>query len=98
VIEQSLATTSDRIIAGTESVLRGMTTFQKRDWLLRSWRDVFVDLVQGQLQHLFLSLLSGKGFNTRHLPFQNVVVFSLLFVLNAKAVACLDRRSTGRQS
>ena len=33
--------------------------YQQKEWVLRSWRDVFVDLVQGQLQHLFLSLLSG---------------------------------------
>ena len=36
-----------------------LKVYQQKEWVLRSWRDVFVDLVQGQLQHLFLSLLSG---------------------------------------
>jgi hypothetical protein len=44
--------------AGTDSVLRAMEVYTKQAWVLRAWQDVFVDLVQGQLQHLFLSLLS----------------------------------------
>ena len=38
-----------------------LKVYQQKEWVLRSWRDVFVDLVQGQLQHLFLSLLSGEA-------------------------------------
>ena len=34
-----------------------MRGYQQQSGVLRTWQDVFVDLVQGQLQHLFLSLL-----------------------------------------
>ncbi|CAL8469580.1 g9121 [Coccomyxa elongata] len=46
------------LMAGTDSVLHAMELYTKRAWVLRAWQDVFVDLVQGQLQQLFLSLLS----------------------------------------
>jgi hypothetical protein len=46
------------LLAGTDSVLQAMEMYTKRAWVLRAWQDVFVDLVQGQLQQLFLSLLS----------------------------------------
>ena len=48
------------IMAGTDSVLRAMETYTKQAWVLRAWQDVFVDLVQGQLQHLYVSLLSSE--------------------------------------
>lgn len=44
---------------GSASILAGLQVYQTKEWVLRSWRDVFVDLVQGQLQFLFLSLLAG---------------------------------------
>ena len=47
-------------MAGTDSVLRAMETYTKQAWVLRAWQDVFVDLVQGQLQHLYVSLLSSE--------------------------------------
>ena len=47
-------------MAGTDSVLRAMESYTKQAWVLRAWQDVFVDLVQGQLQHLYISLLSSK--------------------------------------
>ena len=46
------------VLGGTDSVLAAMESYTKRAWVLRAWQDVFVDLVQGQLQHLFFSLLS----------------------------------------
>ena len=49
------------IMAGTDSVLRAMESYTKQAWVLRAWQDVFVDLVQGQLQHLYISLLSSKS-------------------------------------
>lgn len=49
------------LLRGTESVLQGLRIYQRQQWVLRSWQDVFVDLVQGQMQNLFLSLLSGKA-------------------------------------
>ena len=48
------------IMAGTDSVLRAMESYTKQAWVLRAWQDVFVDLVQGQLQHLYVSLLSSE--------------------------------------
>ena len=48
------------IMAGTDSVLHAMESYTKQAWVLRAWQDVFVDLVQGQLQHLYVSLLSSK--------------------------------------
>ena len=48
------------IMAGTDSVLRAMESYTKQAWVLRAWQDVFVDLVQGQLQHLYISLLSSE--------------------------------------
>lgn len=48
------------LMAGTDSVMHAMELYTKRAWVLRAWQDVFVDLVQGQLQQLFLSLLSRK--------------------------------------
>lgn len=48
------------LLAGTDSVLQAMEMYTKRAWVLRAWQDVFVDLVQGQLQQLFLSLLSRE--------------------------------------
>ena len=48
------------LMAGTDSVLHAMELYTKRAWVLRAWQDVFVDLVQGQLQQLFLSLLSRE--------------------------------------
>eukprot|EP00891_Asterochloris_glomerata_P001742 jgi/Astpho2/1742/Aster-04163 len=56
---QALHLTSDLLLSGSGSILAGLQVYQQKEWVLRSWRDVFVDLVQGQLQHLFLSLLSG---------------------------------------
>ena len=48
------------VLAGTDSVLRAMESYTKQAWVLRAWQDVFVDLVQGQLQHLYTSLLSSE--------------------------------------
>ena len=47
---------------GSASILSGLQIYQAKEWVLHSWRDVFVDLVQGQLQFLFLSLLSGTEY------------------------------------
>ena len=54
------------LLAGTDSVMHAMEMYTKRAWVLRAWQDVFVDLVQGQLQQLFLSLLSREP--RIHLP------------------------------
>lgn len=58
---QVFNSTSSLIMKGSASILSGLQVYQTKEWVLRSWRDVFVDLVQGQLQFLFLSLLSGTG-------------------------------------
>lgn len=55
------------------TVRPALKVYQQKEWVLRSWRDVFVDLVQGQLQHLFLSLLSGLA---PHGPSQHASVAS----------------------
>ena len=57
---QAYEGTAQIIMAGTDSVLRAMETYTKQAWVLRAWQDVFVDLVQGQLQHLYVSLLSSE--------------------------------------
>ena len=49
------------VMAGTDSVLRAMESYTKQAWVLHAWQDVFVDLVQGQLQHLYTSLLSSEA-------------------------------------
>ena len=41
-------------------MLRAMESYTKQTWVLRAWQDVFVDLVQGQLQHFYVSLLSSE--------------------------------------
>ena len=45
-----------------------MRSYLAAPWLLRAWQDVFVDLVQAHLQHLFLMLLAGApaGCALRH--------------------------------
>ncbi len=45
---------------GLASILRAMKSYQQQSIILRSWQDVFVDLVQGHVQHLFLSLREGE--------------------------------------
>ena len=50
---------SSMISTGIISILRALKAYQQQSSLLKTWQDVFVDLVQGQLQHLFLSLLAG---------------------------------------
>ena len=50
---------STMISTGITSILRALKAYQQQSTLLKAWQDVFVDLVQGQLQHLFLSLLAG---------------------------------------
>lgn len=47
---------------GSVSILMGMSGYERHPALLKSWKDVFVDVVQGQLQHLLLSLLAGVMF------------------------------------
>lgn len=48
---------------GTVNVLQAMSGYERHPVVLKSWRDVFVDLVQGQVQHLLLSLLAGMRAN-----------------------------------
>ncbi|KAK9806582.1 hypothetical protein WJX73_004732 [Symbiochloris irregularis] len=43
---------------GLKAVVRALKGYQQRQWSLLSWQDVFVDRLQGQLQHMLLSLLS----------------------------------------
>ena len=57
---QAFNSSSSLIMKGSSSILSGLQVYQAKEWVLRSWRDVFVDLVQGQLQFLFLSLLAGN--------------------------------------
>lgn len=57
---QGLRQASVLVGSGIPSVLRAMQAYQRHAGLLKSWRDVFVDLVQGQVQHLLLSMLTGK--------------------------------------
>ncbi|KAK9813244.1 hypothetical protein WJX72_011382 [[Myrmecia] bisecta] len=59
VLLQAFTGISELVLRGSESILAGMRVYRSSQWVLRSWQDVFVDLVQGQLQHLFLSLLAG---------------------------------------
>ena len=56
------------VLGGTDSVLAAMEGYTKRAWVLRAWQDVFVDLVQGQLQHLFFSLLARARPDAREPP------------------------------
>ena len=56
---QAFNSSSSLIMKGSASILSGLQVYQAKQWVLHSWRDVFVDLVQGQLQFLFLSLLAG---------------------------------------
>ncbi len=56
---QAFNSSSGLVMRGSASILSGLQVYQAKEWVLRSWRDVFVDLVQGQLQFLFLSLLTG---------------------------------------
>ncbi len=58
---QAFNSSSGLVMKGSASILSGLQVYQAKEWVLRSWRDVFVDLVQGQLQFLFLSLLAGKS-------------------------------------
>ncbi|KAK9817324.1 hypothetical protein WJX74_004288 [Apatococcus lobatus] len=58
-LAEAFTALSELVERGAESILQGMRVYTSRQWVLRSWQDVFVDLVQGQLQHMFLSLLSG---------------------------------------
>lgn len=44
---------------GLASILHALKSYQQHSVILRAWQDVFVDLVQGHVQHLFLSLLEG---------------------------------------
>ena len=58
---QAFNSSSALVMRGSASILSGLQVYQVKEWVLRSWRDVFVDLVQGQLQFLFLSLLAGNA-------------------------------------
>ena len=58
---QAFNSSSALVMRGSASILSGLQVYQMKEWVLRSWRDVFVDLVQGQLQFLFLSLLAGTA-------------------------------------
>lgn len=62
---------------GTASIVSGLQVYQAKEWVLHSWRDVFVDLMQGQLQFLFLSLLAGAA------PFPLSNFISLFLFLSA---------------
>ena len=44
---------------GFASLLQSLKSYQSQSVVLRSWQDVFVDLVQGQAQHLLFSVLEG---------------------------------------
>ena len=55
---QAFHRVSDLLVSGTDAVLRSLQGYAGRAWLLAAWQDVYVDRVQGQLQHLFLSLLA----------------------------------------
>ena len=55
--EQAADEVERLVLGGSDSVLAALEGYTKRAWVLRAWQDMFVDLVQGQLQHLFLSLL-----------------------------------------
>ncbi|KAA6417142.1 MAG: hypothetical protein FRX49_12897 [Trebouxia sp. A1-2] len=57
--QRAFNSSSGLVMRGSASILSGLQVYQAKEWVLRSWRDVFVDLVQGQLQFLFLSLLTG---------------------------------------
>ena len=57
---QAFNSSSELVMQGSASILSGLQVYQTKEWVLHSWRDVFVDLVQGQLQFLFLSLLAGE--------------------------------------
>ncbi|KAL3158433.1 hypothetical protein ABBQ38_010667 [Trebouxia sp. C0009 RCD-2024] len=59
LLQQAFSSSSSLIMQGSASILSGLQVYQAKQWVLHSWRDVFVDLVQGQLQFLFLSLLAG---------------------------------------
>ena len=55
--EQAADEVERLVLGGSDSVLAALEGYTKRAWVLRAYQDMFVDLVQGQLQHLFLSLL-----------------------------------------
>ena len=54
--------------------LQSLQVYEQHAWAAGAWRDVFADLVQGQLQQLFLTLLrrivdaSGVHVEARELP------------------------------
>lgn len=56
---QGLKNASSLLNEGLASILQALKSYQQQSVILRSWQDVFVDLVQGHVQHLFLSLLEG---------------------------------------
>ena len=74
---QAFNSSSGLVMRGSASILSGLQVYQAKEWVLRSWRDVFVDLVQGQLQFLFLSLLTGG------LPCAYCAMFDLVLLTNA---------------
>ena len=74
---QAFNSSSGLVMRGSASILSGLQVYQAKEWVLRSWRDVFVDLVQGQLQFLFLSLLTGG------LPCMLCAMLDLVLLTNA---------------
>ena len=55
---QAFHRVSDLLVSGTDAALRSLQGYAGRAWLLAAWQDMFVDRVQGQLQHFYLSLLA----------------------------------------
>ena len=74
---QAFNSSSGLVMRGSASILSGLQVYQAKEWVLRSWRDVFVDLVQGQLQFLFLSLLTGG------LPYAQCAMLDLVLLTSA---------------
>lgn len=58
-LRRAFAFASDLLQRGLSALLQGLRVYENHSRLLATWHNSFVDLVQGQLQHFFLSLLSN---------------------------------------
>lgn len=55
---QAYGEVTSMLAKGLRVVLKALKGYQGRQWALLAWQDVFADRVQGQLQHMLLTLLS----------------------------------------
>ncbi|GAB4820337.1 hypothetical protein N2152v2_007383 [Parachlorella kessleri] len=56
IVQRGVLILQNVIAQGVDRLLFSLKEYERQRWALQSWQDVFVSLVQGQLQNLFLSL------------------------------------------